>query len=75
MHSCGEGLFTRETRLMTRFQKKPPSDRTQESGAIQGCQIFLGKTYQNWQKITKLLQNIPDYNKIFQMSVVYSLWP
>jgi hypothetical protein len=29
-----------------------------------GCQIFLGPKYQNWEKYTKLPQNIPDGHKI-----------
>jgi hypothetical protein len=32
----------------------------------QGCQIFLGTTYQNGKKYTEILQNIPNGQKIFQ---------
>jgi hypothetical protein len=34
----------------------------------QGCQIFIGTTYQNGGKYTKLPPNIPNVNKIFQMA-------
>jgi hypothetical protein len=32
----------------------------------QGCQIFLGTTYQNGKKYTKSPQNIPNGPKIYQ---------
>jgi hypothetical protein len=35
----------------------------------QGCQIFLGTIYQNVEKYSLLLQNIPNGRKIYQMSV------
>jgi hypothetical protein len=31
---------------------------------VQGCQIFLGTKYQNGGKYAKLLQTIPNVNKI-----------
>jgi hypothetical protein len=34
----------------------------------QGCQIFLGTKYQNWK-------NIPNYRKIYQMSIKYTKRP
>jgi hypothetical protein len=46
-----------------------------EGLAIQGCQIFLGTTYQNGEKCTKLpkytkwTQNIPNGHKIYLMAV------
>jgi hypothetical protein len=41
---------------------------------VQGCQIFLGTTYQNGGKYTKLPQNIPTVHKckIDQMSIKYT---
>jgi hypothetical protein len=41
--------------------KKLPSD--------QGCQIFIGATYQNGEKYTKLPPNIPYVHKIYQMGL------
>jgi hypothetical protein len=35
----------------------------------QGCQIFLGATYQNGEKCTKLTQIIPNGHKIYQMAL------
>jgi hypothetical protein len=37
----------------------------------QGCQIFLGPTYQNGEKYIKLPQNIPNSNKIYKMAIKY----
>jgi hypothetical protein len=34
----------------------------------QGCQIFLGTKYQNWK-------NIPNYHKLYQMSIKYNKRP
>jgi hypothetical protein len=36
--------------------------------AAQGCQIFLGATYQNGTKYTELSHNIPNVQNIYQMS-------
>jgi hypothetical protein len=33
----------------------------------QGCQIFLRTTYQNWEKITKLPQNVLNGHETYQM--------
>jgi hypothetical protein len=41
----------------------------------QGCQIFLGTRYQNRKKCTKLIQNVPNGLKIFQIFIKYSKWP
>jgi hypothetical protein len=41
----------------------------------QGCQIFLGSKYQNWEKFTKLPQNIPNYHKIYQITTKYAKLP
>jgi hypothetical protein len=30
----------------------------------QGCQIFRGTTYQNGEKYTKLLQNLPNCHEV-----------
>jgi hypothetical protein len=38
----------------------------------QGCQIFLGKTYQNG---IKRPQNIPNGRKIYQMIIKYTKRP
>jgi hypothetical protein len=38
----------------------------------QGCQIYLGTTYQNEEKFTKIAQNIPNYNKIPKMATKYT---
>jgi hypothetical protein len=38
------------------------------SAAVQGCQIFLGTTYQNG-KNTKLPPNVPNGHKIYQSAV------
>jgi hypothetical protein len=35
---------------------------------VQGCQIFLGTTYQN-------VKNIPNNHKIFKMATKYTKWP
>jgi hypothetical protein len=42
------------------------------SGWIQGCQIFLGKTYQKTTKYTKCPQNISIGRKIDRMSINYT---
>jgi hypothetical protein len=36
--------------------------------SVQGCQIFLGTTYQNGK-------NIPNGHKIYQMATKYTIWP
>jgi hypothetical protein len=41
---------------------------------LQGCQIFLGTTYQHGEKYTKLPQNVPNGHKKYQMAVKYSKW-
>jgi NAD+--asparagine ADP-ribosyltransferase len=41
----------------------------------QGCQIFLGATYQNGEKENKLPQNMQNVNKIYQMAVKYTKCP
>jgi hypothetical protein len=33
----------------------------------QGCQIFLGATYQNVEKYTQMVEIIPIGHKIYQM--------
>jgi hypothetical protein len=38
----------------------------------QGCQIFLGTTYQNGKKSTKCLQNLPNGHKLYQNVVKYT---
>jgi hypothetical protein len=38
----------------------------------QGCNIFMGKTYQNGGKYAKLPLNIPNGRKIYQMAVQVS---
>jgi hypothetical protein len=38
------------------------------TGAIQGCQIFLGTKYQNGKKF-------PNYNELYQMSIKYNKRP
>jgi hypothetical protein len=38
-------------------------------GGWQGCQTFLGTTYQNGKNAQKLPQNMPNVHKIFQMAV------
>jgi hypothetical protein len=54
-------------------------------GSLQGCQIFLGTTYQNGKNSTKLPyqmatkytkwpQNIPNGHKIYQMATKYTKW-
>jgi hypothetical protein len=43
--------------------------------AIQGCQIYLGTTYQNGEKFTKLPQNITNGHKTYQTVVKYSKLP
>jgi hypothetical protein len=40
-------------------------------GASQGCQIFLGTTYQNRENIPKQPQNIPNGHKIYAIAVKY----
>jgi hypothetical protein len=35
-----------------------------------GCQIFLGTTYQNGEKYTKLLYNIPNGHKKYQKALI-----
>jgi hypothetical protein len=39
-----------------------------KTGPFQGCQIFLGTTYQNGK-------NIPKNHKIYQMATEYIKWP
>jgi hypothetical protein len=39
---------------------------TSFSPLLQGCQIFLGITYQNGK-------NIPNYHKIYQMPIKYTI--
>jgi hypothetical protein len=36
-------------------------------GGPTGCQIFLGTIYQNGEIYTKLLENIPNVHKIYEM--------
>jgi hypothetical protein len=38
----------------------------------QGCQIFLGATYQNGKKHTKGPENIPKDGKIYQTAIKYT---
>jgi hypothetical protein len=42
------------------------------SGAVQGCQIFLGTLYHTRKKCTKWTQNLTNGHKISQMSIRYS---
>jgi hypothetical protein len=42
------------------------------SSVCQDCQIFIGTTYQNWQKYTKFPQNIPNSLKIGQMALQFT---
>jgi hypothetical protein len=42
---------------------------------VRGCQIYLGTWYQNRIKCTKCTQNVPNGQKISQMSVKHSRWP
>jgi hypothetical protein len=42
------------------------------SSVRQDCQIFIGTTYQNWQKYTKFPQNIPNSLKIGQMALQFT---
>jgi hypothetical protein len=44
------------------FQQPPATD------AAQGCQIFIGATYQNGK-------NIPNDHKIYQMAIQFNKWP
>jgi hypothetical protein len=46
--------------------------RNRFCGSHQGCQIFLGTTYQNENKYTKTRTNIPNRNKIYQMATKYA---
>jgi hypothetical protein len=41
----------------------------------QGCQIFLGRKYQNEEKYTKCPQNILNDPKIYQMTQKYTKLP
>jgi hypothetical protein len=41
----------------------------------QGCQIFLGTIFQHGEKYTKLPQNIPNYHKIYQITIKYTKLP
>jgi hypothetical protein len=41
----------------------------------QGCQIFLGKTYQYGEEYSKLSHNIPKGNKVYQTAERDSKWP
>jgi hypothetical protein len=65
--------------LVFLFENKPPGNPVQkmsllsEERSFQGCQIFLGKTYQNGKNYTKLPQNIPNVHKLFQMAVKYCI--
>jgi hypothetical protein len=34
-----------------------------------GCQIFLGASFPNWEKCTKLPQNILNGSKIYEMVI------
>jgi hypothetical protein len=43
----------------------------QTSTTEQGCQICPGTTYQNGEKYTKLVQNIPNGHKNYQLAVKY----
>jgi hypothetical protein len=45
--------------------------------AEQGCQIFLGTKYQNWEitKIAKLPLNYKNVLKMYQKAVKYTKWP
>jgi hypothetical protein len=68
------------------FETDPPSPkndilnyfemlcRTQKNNhnILQGCQIFLNAWFPNWKKCTKRTQNVPNGNKIFQLSIKYS---
>jgi hypothetical protein len=71
------------------FQFFPPrllfleqnQDMVQFQAIHQGCQIFLGTTYQKGENIpnnlrySKWLQNIPNSRKINQMTVKWTKWP
>jgi hypothetical protein len=44
-------------------------------GLEQGCQIFLGATYQNKEKYTKTGGNIQNGHTVYQMAVKLTKWP
>jgi hypothetical protein len=52
-----------------RFEQK---NMRSNLGRGQGCQIFLGATYQNGKKIPEWQQNIPNGSKIDEMSVKFT---
>jgi hypothetical protein len=41
---------------------------------FQGCQIFLGTTYQNGKKYTKLPQNVPDGHTMYHFAAKQTKW-
>jgi hypothetical protein len=53
-----------------------------DSVVVQGCQIFLGTTYQNGEKIyhirikyTKWPQNVQNGHKIYKVATKFTKWP
>jgi hypothetical protein len=65
--------YRREKRQSTQQQKY--THFSVIDSCKQGCQIFLGTTYQNGNKLPKSPQNIPNGHKIYEMAVKYTEWP
>jgi hypothetical protein len=66
-------LFCRDFLFI--FQQAEKIEKNDFDSEIQGCQIFLGKTYQkrekniqNSHKIYQIAQNIPNGNKKYQIA-------
>jgi hypothetical protein len=60
--------FSKKQRARS-YKKIPLREKTGPECSGQGCQIFLGATYQNGGNYTKLPQNTPYGHKMYQLAV------
>jgi hypothetical protein len=59
----------------TAERRKKNASRVQRSAGVsgsQGCQILLGAAHQNGENIPNMTTNIPNRNKIYQMTVKWA---
>jgi hypothetical protein len=65
-------LTSTKKRSTEKSLENKATKQKQTAAAQQGCQIFIGKTYQNGDEYTKLPQNVPNGQCITQTTVKFS---
>jgi hypothetical protein len=65
-----KSILKREKMFFAVQWERAPKE--EECSEEQGCQIFISTKYQNGEKCTKLIQNVPNGYKISLISIKYS---